>query len=457
MHMNPDENPQSNPQIDETKTDAQQPAPQISSISNKMPPKTRRFTKKLIIIPVVILAVIAGTTTFFVTKNDTKGGSQKTISSSSQPTQSNVPVRLLQQSKNTSGVALGYVKTSKKSTSSNSSPFFKKVLADTINYTPTIFYTSENNSAKQIMALDTVTKETRSLTSAGAISASDPVFSSISQKLAYARSGKTELNVLNLDDNKETIIEPAKGSIQYTPIAWSPDGTKLAYIAIDQEMNTPNWGLAKLYIYQEGVDNQEIKAPEGFNSVNSFADVIWSDTNTITGRYIDKGDFGKTLKEQLFNVDVISYKLSTTNSPITGPLTSVQTASDLDYFINSDPIILKKVSTTNKTDSSSIIGTEQLGSYLLRFNEQDELSDIIYILGEPGSENSMTINSLTAKETQKSVLLTPPGISSYLLGWGTSYDELIYMVITHNTSEIHSLDLTSNTDALIVGDLPMIQ
>ena len=88
-----------------------------------------------------------------------------------------------------------------------------------------------------------------------------------------------------------------KDIVCYTPIAWSPDGSKLA-IGGSYSLNNSEIGLVSftdIYIYDVNTKKiEKYDPPKPYNTTRHF---FWADDAHIAAQYIESGQFAKTIKE----------------------------------------------------------------------------------------------------------------------------------------------------------------
>lgn len=365
---------------------------------------------------------------------------------------SSVPRRLLQESRSVNGFAVGYLR--KEPRSAPTSWLLRRANAATESYSPVIFYKRDTTQqGEQIFTFNTKDKTSSQLT-ANLSGSSNPVFSSIAQQLAY-NTGKCDVVVKDVPGGEEQEILKGADGVCYRPMAWSPDGKKLAVAGVNEDFSSSEWGMIKLFMHETDKVVNSIDAPTGFNSLNGYQDIRWSDENLLEVRYIDKGAFGVANKEQLFSFDTRTKKATRSETAISGTLDTIQSAGSAIYFIDTEPRRLVQLVSRQK---KVIEGTDDLGTYLLRLTDTgDDVASILTMEGSAGTEGSFALNEITLAGGEKTRLHAPGGFSAYLLGWGEGYDEVFYMSVLSGKAELRLFNLETKEEEALVSDLPLIQ
>ncbi len=438
--------------------------------------QTRRSQKRLFIILtcVIVAGAIAYAAFYFTSTNNTGNTSTKNrgVPSASSPLHkpsgktnssqlSNYyvpPAPLLQNGRSEKGVAIGYV-VGRKQISIKSNLFDPEVYADSLNYQTAVFYDNQVSGIDQVFDLNLATNTTTQLTD-GTLSANQPVFSSIDQELAYAQN-ECSVAIMSIASGTPTVIQNgSKSTTCYKPTAWSPDGHYLAYVG-NTEISSPTLGLigfSKLYIYNVNTKSSTpISAPTGFNSVGGYNDVYWQDSTHIAADYVDYGQMATILNQQLVLVDVSNQQ--TTNLPTVQNLdySSVQLAGNNMYAISTQP---DEIVTGIDTGSAlqPLAGSADAGSFLLQTDPSGSMVNGIYDLaGQAGTQGSWTLNRLIPVSGQRTQLYNIKGISAYMLGFGKSYDNIIYMDVMSGEDEIHQYTISTNSDQTLITNLPLVQ
>lgn len=374
---------------------------------------------------------------------------------SQEPPVENVPKYLLENDQSSMGVAVGYLKVNRQTTTGNWLIGRVHAEAETA-YKSGVFYKKND----QIYVLDVATKKSEQLTM-GQYVASDPVFASVSQRLAFSQ-GSCTVSAKDLTTKTEVVVKEGQSSGQcYKPVAWSPDGNKLAFVGIESK-NSPDLGLVgfgTLYIYDFVLRSlTKYDAPTGYNSVKAYSAVAWKDNAEVIVSYVQWGKFASILKEQMVKIDVVSKATSEINTGVKFDLASLRTIGAREFAIGESPRQMLSGPTDGSNQFAPIDGGQDVGTYLLKVNSEGTAATDVYMLnGSAGSQDSFRLYVLPASGGQKAELYTPSDFSAYALGWGLSYDELIYMAVLSGKSEIHQYDISIKKDQVLVSDLPLIQ
>jgi hypothetical protein len=430
--------------------------------------KSRRWLIILLIVAIILTAVAV----FFVLKSkSTTPKASSASTSTTKPTTTNTPKAsrstsapttgianaLLKSSQASQGVAIGYVKTPQVSMQSN--PFMGHASAATSSYNTTVFYDNTTSTGSQILGLNVDSKAVVQLTNDQS-GASDPVFSSVSQKLAYAQGGCSAA-IKDLGADTTTVIKAGNQSATcYKPSAWSPDGKYLAYVG-ETETTIPNLGLidiGSLFLYDLDTNSTvAVATPSGFNSVGSYSDVYWQDSSDIAAHFVNYGQYASILKEEVVSINVTSEKATDLVTPTNVDFSSVQLVGNTMYVIDSSPKeLLSGLETT--ASLQPVTGSDNAGSFLLKTGlDGSTVTDIYDIAGQVGQQGTFSINHVVPTGSSTTKLYSPDGFSAYMVGWGQSYNDIIYMDVVSNKTEIHQYDISNKADEILVGDLPLIQ
>lgn len=381
-----------------------------------------------------------------------------------------VPNRLLQTSRYSHGVGVGYLLHKPTAASAQRSGLVGHASAAELSYSPAIFYTKQASDGTQVFALDTATKETKQLTHAQA-GATHPVFASLLQRLAYAKAS-CSVAVLDMYANTDTVIQEGsqdvtavvpqegyKSPVCYTPAGWSPDASYLAVVGT-YSTHTKDLGLVSfsdLYLYDYGTKKlAKVATPAGFNSLASADDVFWQTNITLAAHYVQRGQYAATVKEDLAFVDASTTTAKPVNIQTKLDLTSVQAIGKTMYVRGTDNKLYAGTLATGELQA--IAGSDATGTFLLKTEtDKDTVTNILSLDGQPGMQDNFQLKSLPVSGGAKTVLYTPTSLSAYLLGWGATYDDVVYMDVLSMKSEIHSYNLTTKTDTVLLKDLPLIQ
>lgn len=367
-----------------------------------------------------------------------------------------IPSRPFQNGQTSKGTSIGYVKVDD-GVSKKSSFFYGRAHAATNKYEPVLFY-SKND---QIFSLNTITRATLEVTPAGA-TASNPVFSSPLQMLAY-RFGPCSIVIKDISSNTEEVVQQGSSDgTCYTPAAWSPDGTYLAYTGTSS--TSSELGLVSftnLYIYTVASKTSAVVTmPTGYNSLAGADGLLWQDDKSLLGHYVKRGQYAATLKEAFFVHNLTTKASVEYPSPTNAYLGSGQLINDTLYLVSNDQPGYNKLLSGSVTDGKylPVDGSDGTGSFLLETNDSSSTPSNIYVMtGVIGSENSLGISRLTTKNDQKTNLYNPKGFSAYMLGWGKDYDQIIYMAILSGKAEIQQYTISQDKNEVLVADLPMSQ
>ena len=425
--------------------------------------ETKKSKKGLTVALVfVLLGMLGGTAYYYFVLHKAPKYSASTGTSASQtdkpakvttvPT-SNIPTKLLQNGQPMQGVAIGYLVGKQVATRTN--PFEGQAYAASNNYQAAVFYDSSDG---QISDVNVVTKATAKVTDDSS-GATTPVFSSIDQKLAYTEND-CSVAVMSVPTGVPTVIQKGdKSSTCYGPVAWSPDGKYLAYTGGTETQNQSLGlvNLVKLYIYDESTNTTSVlDTPSGFNSVGA-SDVYWQDATHIAVHYVDYGFAASIQSEKLTSVDVTNQQGSDLPTLHNLNYQSIQIVGNEMYATASFPGGLL-YGPVNASSLQQVAGTDNTNTFLLQTDSSNSKVNSIYMTaGNPGTENSFKINQLNPNSGQIKQLYAPQDISTAMLGFGQSYDEIIYMEILSNKCEIHQYTISTDTDQVLVPNLPLIQ
>jgi hypothetical protein len=421
-----------------------------------------------VLLVILVLCAIGGGAYLF--KTHTKSGAQtatnssrSSLNSSSQSsktstaTATGISPALFKSSQAAQGIAVGYVEA--KQVAMRSNPFMGQAYAATNPYEASIFYDNSTSSGNQIFGLTVDSKATAQVTTDQS-GASDPVFSSVSQKLAYAQGG-CSVAIKGIDDNTATTIKVgSQSSTCYEPSAWSPDGKYLAYVG-ETETNSTSLGLVdigSLYIYDLATNSTTmITTPSNFNSVGGYADVFWQDPTDIAVHFVDYGQDASVLKEQVVSINITTQVSTNVVTPANVDYSSVQLVGNTMYAIDTQP---QELLAGLETDGNlqAITGSDDFESYLLKTNNDNSaVTDIYGLSGQPGQQSTFSLEHLSPAGGEATKLYAPSGFSAYMLGWGQSYDDIIYMDVVSGQTEIHQYTISDNTDQTLVSNLPLTQ
>lgn len=440
--------------------------PQVTGANLEVDRKKKIRSTALVVLLLVCLASAIRGWTYEMASSQTPKATASPKASVAPQAASSVPSRLFDASGDTSGLAVGYV--AKTLAGAGTNWFVPTADAAQQSYQTAVFYTKPVDSVNQIFALDVSTKTSSQLTS-GTSAASDPVFSSVSQNLAYespyaaasTSSGRCDLDVKNLTNGATIKIASSTTNVCYTPIAWSPDGTKLLYASVDNVLSASDWGLVRLYVYQAGQPAAELKAPTGNNSLEGMADAIWTDANTVEARFENKQQVGGSIvSQQLYTISVKTQDTTPLTSPIDGDLATIQLAGTDQYFQTSTPAAAVAVvpgSGPGAGVKQAVSGTSGAASYLLQLNSQSAVTSVIFVTGQPGEQNAMKIESVPKAGGTAKTVFTPAGFSAYLLGWAGNYNETLYVAVASGQSDIRMYNLQTKTDTDLVPGLSLVQ
>lgn len=167
--------------------------------------------------------------------------------SSSTSKVSNQPIAdsLISQTAIREGIGIGY--TTKPAAPITVRAGVARAAAQDSAYRPTLWYTKFVNKTSEIFAYDITTRQETQITKADGQRHDQPVFSSVSQRLAYQSSltdnptddGQTtytecSLQILDFAQNNQLIKTLASPDRCYQPVAWSPDGDRLVILQTDK-------------------------------------------------------------------------------------------------------------------------------------------------------------------------------------------------------------------------------
>lgn len=408
-----------------------------------------------------LLLVVAGVsaTGYYLVLGRTSQYSPEPVSSNA-PTASSAQEYLLQSNQSSRGVSVGYIKMQKPTSKGNL--FVGHAYAESTDYHTGVFYITLDS---RIHLLDTVTKVTTAVTTNGS---SAPVFSSISQSLAFKK--ECTVYAKKLGEDTETVIKEGvryttptdTASICYAPSAWSPDGKRLAIIGTslaDAKLGLVT--LSKLYVYS--IESKVLEAydpPASFNTV--YGGIRWLGNDSIAVNSAEFGEFAKVLKQKPYKV-----RLS--------DKTYTELGDNFNYDFSTAQVVGNEVyaRTTNGTgegpvalvsgpidggDLNKVAGSDDAGTFLVQTNSDATQATNIYMLnGSAGSENSFNLIKLPAAGGTATTLFSPKGYSAYMLGWGQDFDQIIYMAVPSGKSEIRQYTVSTQADIALVSDLPLIQ
>lgn len=372
--------------------------------------------------------------------------------------QANVPDWLLENNRGDANVTLGYLKSAKK-TSSRGGLVPSAAAADADFASVMMYKANSQSDGPQIFSYNSADGSTTQLTKqAGGASA--PVFASVTQNLAYKMSPNTfdngGITVKNLTTAAETVVVASRANVSNVPIAWSPDGTMLAYGSTNNDTTLPDWNMLKLNIYTSGKPVVEVPAPAGFNSLSSYFDVVWLNNSQLQVRFIKKIALGNTEKSQTFTVEVKDQTAIASDTVLEGELSEFQTIGETLYFLGQKPAALKAVKLAPQAVVQVVPGTEGAKTFALRLNEQGELSGLLYTTGEAGTLGAVKLFSADADGSNPAEVMTFSGYGGGVIGWGQSYDELVYILVLSGKREVHVYNLKTKTDKVILTNLPLV-
>lgn len=372
----------------------------------------------------------------------------------------NVPEFLLESSQGSNGIAVGYLKKNEPATSS--SFLIPKASAAEVEYEPIVFYSNLDN----IFSLNTVTKESKQVTET---IGSNPVFSSIAQKLAFNKE-RCDVFVKDMSTNEDVLVvdgddafgaQGEDGSVSissdaicYTPAAWSPDANKLA-IKGTYSVNSTEMGLVgfiDMYIYDFASSSlTKIKPPEGFNTSQEFR---WLNNEKVLVKYAEFGAFASLIKEQITETSIEDNSHSPANLSNAFSIDSMRSVGKTLVAVSEGKLLVSDTGAV--ADLKSVLAVNSIGNYLIKVAEDGETVDSLYTLdGQPGSQGSFKIQEVNIDEARTIDLYNTDGFSAYMLGWGLNFDEIIYMAVLSGESEVHQYKISTNTNEVLVPDLPL--
>jgi hypothetical protein len=459
------------------------------NIKNKS--KNRRMVI-LIIITVVTLAIGAILVWLFIfgknASDQTANNSAKTGGSTASITAdlhsialpergaAKIPAAFLKHNATLSGVSLGYIKANKKVTTW---PFEGTAKAGGVeneanttvdSYYPSLLFVKSVNGKDQIVGYS-IGPNTETQYSDEAVGARHAVFSSASQKISYegfiklADDGSSGANGNGCDLVVKDIVSgqvkrvQRTGKVCYNPIAWSPDGTKLLYEGINNELNAPDWGLAKLYIYTE--QNPQTAVPMA-NEINSYDGYSWWGDNTNFYARFAYHEKGNVSNRNWLSYNTTTWAVSATNIPGDDDSVSAQTVGDKNYYIDSDLSDRSIRYITAGPNSISVVpNTEDSGSFLLRLDKYGILSQIVFMTSSVsptgGGLQSFQANTANIDGSQKAQLFNFDSYTAWLLSWGADYNEFVYLFYNNGKLDAHVYNLETKTDYILYTGLPLIQ
>lgn len=453
---------------EKTQLDTQETVQELEQPTSAAPIiETMKSRKKAAIFTISIVALailgLVGYLVLFSTDQTSDTAVQQPMNNeapSAVVSNSNVPEFLLESSQGSNGIAVGYLKKNEPATSR--SFLVPKASAAEVEYEPIVFYSNLDN----IFSLNTVTKESKQVTDT---IGSNPVFSSIAQKLAFNKE-RCDVFVKDMSTNEDVLVvdgddafgaQGEDGSVSissdaicYTPAAWSPDANKLA-IKGTYSVNSTEMGLVgfiDMYIYDfASFSLTKIEPPEGFNTSQEFR---WLNNEKVLVKYAEFGAFASLIKEQITETVVEDNSHNPTNLSSTLSLENMRTVGKTSVAVSEG--MLLQSDTGAIADFKPILAVNILGNYLIKGNATGDAIDSLYTLdGMPGSQGSFKIQEVKINETRTIDLYSPDGFSAYLLGWGLNYDEIIYMAVLSGKSEVHQYTISTGTNEVLVPDLPL--
>ena len=138
-------------------------------------------------------------------------------------------------------------------------------------------------------------------------------------------------------------------------------------------------------------------------------------------------------------------------------LDQVQAVGGLFYAFSETQSAFMAAPTIDGTFSEVVKTNGKSGTFLLKADETNNLSDLIMLNGQPGAENNFKLLDFKIGSGEMTELYSPPGFSAYMLGWGQNFDEVIYMAVLSGKSEIQQYSISSGKYETLVADLPLIQ
>lgn len=326
------------------------------------------------------------------------------------------------------------------------------------DYDPIVFYSKDQN----IYSLNTASKGSQQITQD---TGSEPVFSSITQQLAYQKTCSVYSTPLPQSSDEHTLIIEgvdyqgsgtfSKDVVCYKPVAWSPDGTKLAMSGM-YSLNDPSLGLVSfndIYIYdQKTKDIEKFSPPEPYNTTRHF---FWTDNTHLAAQYIQSGQYASTIKEDPFIVTTTSQSITPLTLRESLKLDAIQNVGGQFYTFDSSNTSLL-ASQTIDGDFKEVVKTQgNSGTFLLKADSSNALSDVLLLSGQAGLENSFKLLDFKTATSEMTELYNPNAFSAYMLGWGKDFDEVIYMAVLSGKSEVQQYTISTNKNETLVPDLPL--
>lgn len=364
-----------------------------------------------------------------------------------------IPNYLYQSSQTSQGAAVGYLKIKQTSYQPHGLLGSAIASADSPNYQTAIFYPKSDG----IYAYGKYTNSNSKVANG-----TTPVFSSILQKLATSLD--CTISMHDFTDNSDTVVATPSiagtqtGAECYRPVEWSPDGKSLLFTS-NKPVSNSDIGLVTFsipYIYDVASSKSTaITIPDGLNSLQGNGH--WQDAQSIVFSYVLWGYHASIMTSETVTYSLVSKQYTKLATPDGINVSSIQTASKALYILSTSRTILYSGSglESNSLKPVSGLSTDAIGSYLLEINDEGTVSHLITAQGQFGIQGGVKFYDLnTASNTQK-LFFTPDSYSSNLIGWGQSYDQLIYnkFISSKSSNQIRLHTLSSGQDDLLVDDV----
>lgn len=434
--------------------------------------KSRKSKFKIIYIFFAVLLVLSLllASWYMLNKGDgTKDASSDQTTKSSEKNETiekigNIPKTLFQMTQSREGIALGYVEKEPNHESSLlRNLFIGRASAHQDEYDTVLFF---KDSEGAISMLNTVTKEISKIVDE---KGSSLVFSSVGQKLAYIKDDGCSVSLFDFDLSESNTIlngsvtfqdtindEIEDEEICFSPISWSPNGNKLLLKGV-YSVNNQEAGLMsinRLYIYDiETKAVEKLLLSEDDNSNGTYA--YWLDDVTILSSQEKRDTAFVAPTEELVTINIKDTTHIVTKFDADIALGTVQVIGNVFYAYSESNTSLVMGSCSEPSKISSLGAISGGGTFLV--TSKGSSYELFTIDGTAGEENSFTLNKTVVSTGERVELHKPEGYSAYMLGWGSSYDEIIYMNVPSGKNEIHQYSISSDVDTLMVDDLSFIQ
>jgi hypothetical protein len=386
----------------------------------------------------------------------------------SEATSPQIPRYLLAESENRAGVSLGYL-TQAAEPLASTLPLVSTARAAAVQYAPTMFYAKAVDGIPQLFSYTLKNKTETQLTTNQEYGYGKPVFSSMSQQLAYERYpewnasrnqpyyGRCEVIVRDMKANQVLWRSTSKPDTCLRPVAWSSDGTKLLLLQVVLGDATQN----KFLVYvAPSAPLAELARPADIspNTPVGFGD--WVSNDEIIGSY-----WSSTKQWTPYRHTLSSGAAEKLNVPLPNAK-SFTTALDQLFFLTRPTIssdVTERIAYISLSDAGTareVNGPTAVYDYLLRPTDDTErISEIVYsnalnTTEMPGGIYTVPVGGGTPELKKKTFSDTPT-----FVGWAEDYYTVIYRITPGGSgsggAEIHALNLKTNLDTTLLSGLTL--